>query len=356
MAHNLGELNGKTQFVEVLHHGNIKPAWHGLGTKYDDPLTIEMAMKEAQADFTVEQQPVMGLSPEIMDAIGRGEMISPELIQKHIIKGYSCNMNVRDSQTYAITSDRYGVIQNLEAFHFINNICGVDKNAPVIDTMGVLTDGTTFASIRMKNVYDLGNDDEVDMYLVVKNSFNNKEVFSVLVSPQRVVCQNTLNAAFRHAQSRLAFKHTKHVSSRLDAEVAARTLGFFNTYKDAFAENMLKLKGISLSGKQVEDVVCKVVMLPDSYEIYKKEGLKSENLSTRTKNSVENALEVIEVGIGQKECKEKGSGLWLYNGITTLVNNHTAYKSPEKKFNSVFGGAGDSKQQICFNEIIKLAV
>ncbi|WP_254556760.1 DUF932 domain-containing protein, partial [Salmonella enterica] len=80
----------------------------------------------------------------------------------------------------------------------------------------------------MKNIYDLGKNDEVDMYLIVRNSFNNKEAFSVIARPVRVVCQNTLNASFRQASARKTFKHTKNVGSRLDAELAAKTLGFYD--------------------------------------------------------------------------------------------------------------------------------
>ena len=70
---------------------------------------------------------------------------------------------------------------------------------------------------------------------------------------------------------------------------------------------------------------------------------------------IANALEVLNAGVGQRECKDKGTGLWLYNGITTLHANHLHYKDQEKKFDSIFGGSADAHQQIAFNEIMKLA-
>lgn len=80
-----------------------------------------------------------------------------------------------------------------------------------------------------------------------------------------------------------------------------------------------------------------------------------EDLSTRTKNNIANTLEVLNAGVGQRECKDKGTGLRLYNGITTLHANHLHYKDQEKKFDSIFGGSADAHQQIAFNEIMKLA-
>lgn len=349
--------NGEACFVECTHYGEIAPAWHGLGKPFNDPMTIEFAMKNSHSDFLVSKQPVVGLTPELVELVENGGMINASDLQKYIINNYTCNMRLDNEQICAITSDKYGLIQNVDAFHFINNICGVDENAPVIDTMGVLNDGTTFATIRMKNVYDLGKDDEVDMYLVVRNSFNNKEAFSVFASPIRVVCQNTLNASFRSATAKKVFKHTKNVGSRLDAELAAKTLGFYEKYKEAFALNMERLKSIKLSDKDCEKIICRSLMNDDVYDTYVKSGfdLKCEDLSTRTKNFIGNAMEVLNVGIGQRECKDKGTGLWLYNGITTLHANHLDYKTGEKKFNSIFGGSADTHQQVAFNEILKLA-
>ena len=352
MSHNIQILeNGDGCFVECTHHGEILPAWHGLGEQFDDPMTIEFAMKHSHSDFIVSKQPIVGLTPDIVDAINRGESIDASVLKRYIINGSTCNMRLDNEQICAITSDKYGVIQNMDAFKFINNICGMSDDAPIIDTMGVLSDGTTFASIRMKSVYDLGKDDEVDMYLIVKNSFNNKEALTVFTAYQRVVCQNTLNAAFLGANSKLFIRHTKNANVRLNAfEDAAMTLGFHERYKKSFIENMELLKNIKVSDKDCER------MSKEVFDTYFKSGynLGCEDLSTRTKNYISKAIDVLHNGVGQKECVDKGTGLWLYNGITTLFANHTEYKGQEKKFNSIFGGNADTHQQKTFDSIMKL--
>lgn len=358
MAHNIQILeNGDACFVENLNNGEVRPAWHGLGKRLEVPMTIGEAMELSHSNFTVAKQPVIGLTPELVEMVNNGEMIDGSILRKYLIDNYTCNMRLDNEQICAITSDKYGIVQNIDAFHFINNICGKGETEPTIDTMGVLNDGTTFASIRMKNLYDLGKDDEVDMYLIVRNSFNNKEAFTVFTAFQRVVCQNTLNAAFTGANSKITFKHTKNVNSRLDAEIAAHTLGFFEKYKDAFALNMENLKKIKLTDKQCETILAKALMSNDVFNIYEKSGLNltSDDLSTTTKNKMERALNYLHTGIGQKECQDKGTGLWLYNGITTFSNNHTQYKTDEKKFNSIFGGTADNHQQVVFDEILKIA-
>ena len=359
MAHNIQILeNGQGCFVECTHYGEIAPAWHGLGQQFNDPMTIEFAMRESHADFKVAMQPVVALTPELVEAMNNGQLINASMLKSSIIEGSSCNVRLDNNKPIAITSDKYGLIQNADAFHFINNICGMEDDAPVIETMGVLNDGSTFASIRMKSIYDLGKDDEVDMYLIVKNSFNNKEALSVFTAFQRVVCQNTLSAAFNNAQSKLLIRHTRYANNRLaDIENAARTLNFYNIYKEAFALNMERLKTIKLNDKECEKIICRTLMADDVWKVYVNSDYNrlSDDLSTRTKNSIENALNVLESGIGQRECKDKGTGLWLYNGITTLYANHTNFKDKEKKFNSIFGGTADEKQQRAFELITKVA-
>lgn len=350
--------NGEASFVECTHHGEIRPAWHGLGEAFDNPMTIEFAMEKSHSNFVVNKQPVAGLTPEIVEMIRRGEPIDASLLNSCIINGSTCNMRMDTEEVFAVTSDKYGVVQNADAFRFINNICGVSDDAPVIDTMGVLSDGTTFASIRMKSLYDLGKNDEVDMYIIVKNSFNNKEALSVFTAYQRVVCQNTLNAAFKGAESKLFIRHTKNANNRLnDFEDAARTLGFYQKYREAFIENMERLKTIKLSDKECEKIICKTLMGNEMFNFYADSGynLNCDDLGTRTKNTIAKAIEVLHDGVGQKECADKGTGLWLYNGITTLFANHTEYKGQEKKFNSIFGGNADDKQQKVFESILSLA-
>ena len=358
MAHGIQILSDGTEcFVENTDNNTITPAWHGLGVRVNEPMTIEDAMSKCHADFKVSKQPVVALTPQLVEAVNHGDFINASMLKELMISGASCNMRTDNKQVMAITSDTYGLIQNVDAFRFLNNICGMDESAPLIETMGVLTDGTTFASIRMKNVYSLSKNDDVDLYLIVKNSFNNKESLSVFTAFQRVVCQNTLNAAFKGANSKMFIKHTRYANNRLaDFENAAKTLKFYELYKNEFAVNMERLKSIKLTDKECEKIICKTIMGEDAWKVYVDSDFNPncDDLSTRTKNMVNNAMEVLYGGVGQN-IGEKNTGLYLYNGITSLYNNHTNFKTQEKKFNSIFGGSADEKQQIAFDLIFKSA-
>ena len=54
-------------------------------------------------------------------------------------------------------------------------------------------------------------------------------------------------------------------------------------------------------------------------------------------------MDSVESGIGQDT--NRGTGLWMYNGITTWANNGKQYKDGERKFDAIWGGDVSRKVQ-----------
>lgn len=61
----------------------------------------------------------------------------------------------------------------------------------------------------------------------------------------------------------------------------------------------------------------------------------------------------IDSGIGQSN--NRGTGLWLYNGITTYMNNYALFKDDEAKFNSIMSGDAYKKVQKAHDLILEMA-
>ena len=61
MAHNLEIRNGIASYVE---NGRKERAWHGLGQVFDGPLTVKEALEQSHANYRVELQPVMAITPQ----------------------------------------------------------------------------------------------------------------------------------------------------------------------------------------------------------------------------------------------------------------------------------------------------
>ena len=82
--------------VETMFYVREKP-WHGLGTMVAEAPTSAAALRLAGLDWMVVQEPVY---------TGYNEMV----------KGYKANVRSSDRKVLGVVSDRYKVVQNVDAF------------------------------------------------------------------------------------------------------------------------------------------------------------------------------------------------------------------------------------------------
>ena len=342
MAHNLENKNGVYSFVE-----NTKQhlAWHELGQHFDGEMDIKTALELSHADYQVEK----------------------------IQAGY-CNKNgiwtIDEEHNYiartdngdilGLVSNDYGVVQNTEAFDFINNLCTGKSGEPFIETAGVLGKGErVFVTAKFPERFRAGEvlGDDGEMYAVITTSHDGSGAVTVVMTPVRVVCNNTLNYAMYNNKSCLHFKHTLNVNSRLRDNIlhSSQVLGVYESTLAAIKEKNEILTKKEVSSKIITDVTAQLAF-ENKVDIFKKEGFNSENLSTRGKNIFTALNESIENGVGQDVFKNH-NGLWLFNGISTYFQNGKNYnvhgkKDDLKKFDNIFGGTAHRKMVQAFNAII----
>ena len=95
--------------------------WHGIGTVVEDAPTSDEAIKLAKLDWDVVQVPVMANGIEIPN--------------------YFCNMRDDVNLPLGIVKGRYKIVQNTEAFDFVDNIIGNDEIECHYETAGSLFNG-----------------------------------------------------------------------------------------------------------------------------------------------------------------------------------------------------------------------
>ena len=178
--------------VETMFYVREKP-WHGLGTEIKEAPASADALIVAGLDWTVEQRNVY----------------SEDGSQ---IPGYKVNTRSTDQATLGIVSDRYKVVQNVDAFQFTDDLLG---DGVTYETAGSLQGGRkVWMLARMPQRYIISGD-EIAPYLVVMNSHDGSSGIKVAMTPIRVVCQNTLNLALNTAKRIWAAKHTENVMNRV---------------------------------------------------------------------------------------------------------------------------------------------
>lgn len=204
--------------VESMFSVREKP-WHGLGVIIDEAVSSAQALDLAGLNWTVRQEPV---------------------IYKGQDSGYKMNIRSTDDKVLGVVGGRYKPVQNADAFAFTDELIG--GGDVVYETAGSLSTGRrVWMLARMPDTIIL--DDVVQPFLCLTNSHDGFGSLKVVMTPVRVVCQNTLNLALQKATRAWNVRHTGNIESKM-AE-AQHTLGLATKYMEAFqqeAEELYKIK------------------------------------------------------------------------------------------------------------------
>ncbi len=358
MAHNIEFKDGAYSFVE---NGKKERAWHQLGQVFDGPMTVKEALELSHADYKVELHPVFAMSPTIAEHLA-WENYNVELLQDEIldciVPNKKVTMRMDTMKPLGIVSDSYGIVQNEDAFKFLDTLLTGQltdsEHAPVIETAGVLGHGErVFITAKFPDQIILDNkgDDRVEMYVVFTTSHDGTGAVNCMVTPTRVVCNNTLNFAMNHNAGKLSLRHSSGIMTRLDlankenAEFAYKALNMFNVYKKSLEESFEHLRTVRICEKDLDNILAQVLLSEPNLKIYQQTGnINHEDITTFGKNVFNKAKETIYSGVGQ-EYGEKGTGMWLINGLTSYYQNEVNYKSEEYKFDSIQQGQAAKKVQ-----------
>ena len=99
----------------------------------------------------------------------------------------------------------------------------------------------------------IGGVDAIDLYLIAWNTHDGSSSFNVLVTPIRVVCQNTLTMAIRKAKSAYTMRHTPGVNGKIQA--ARETLKLTWKYTESFSELAENLISQKMTDKEFKSLV-----------------------------------------------------------------------------------------------------
>ena len=362
MAHGLEERNGKFSFAE---NGSRERAWHGLGEVVDKPMFVADALKLCRADYKVQLQPVVALTDELISAMENGTFINAAMLRDCVVDKTKATVRTDLNKSLGIVSDGYGIVQNEDAFKFVDMLCsGLDADRtehPTIESCGVLGNGErVFITCKMPEdiILNPRTDDRIETYVVFTNSHDGTGAVRCMVTNIRVVCSNTLNWAMKHNSGRIAFRHSSKVMNRLDllnkenAEFAYRTLGLWNEYENVFKQSLEHLKNIKVRERDLDKVIAEITLADEAKKAFlETRNIEHEAIATRGRNIFIGMKDAMENGIGQ-DLLEKGTALWAINGITTYYQNEANYKNEEVMFDNMMDGNVYKKVQKAYDMLV----
>lgn len=211
--------------IESLFYAG-ESVWHGLGTRVAEAQTSKEAIVLAGLDWQVQAKNLF-------------------LDDKTPVSGFVANVRDRDNQVLGVVTDAYKIVQNDEAFAFVDGLVGNGVIDVKYETAGSLSNGKrVWMLVKMPDENIVG--DKFENYLVFTNSFDGTGAIRAAMTPVRVVCQNTLNMALRSAQRQWSVKHMGDMQSKM--REAQQTLGLYSKYM-----TQLKEEADVLSQKTVTD-------------------------------------------------------------------------------------------------------
>lgn len=304
MSHNLDTNAGSTSFVSAR-----TDAWHHLGTVLPDTFTAEEAMKHGLlGDWNIRKVPLHAHpAPGI-------EILVPDRFA--VVRD---NPVIEDQiDVLGDVGKAYHIIQNEELSGLLNAL--VDESGAHFETAGALDGGRkVFVTMKMPGHIKIGGVDKVDNYIAAMTSHDGSSATAIMVTPIRIVCQNTLNLAFAQATNQFRVRHTVGAPKILKQQ-ARDALDFTFGYLEGFQAEAEMLINTTLTQAKFEAIIEKEV-----FPIPKEASLGAQ---TRTQNKIDQVAELFSDSFTQDGVRETA---WAGLNALTEWYDH---------FSPVRGGVG----------------
>jgi len=305
MAHNIND-------NRMMYVGE-KP-WHGLGVELKNPATSREAIMAARLDYEVTREHLVSLES--------GVKIHPEM----------CLIRTDTKDKLGIVTEKYKIIQNVDAFDFFDNVVGEKK--AIYHTAGALGLGERIWILAKLPDNMMVKKDVIEKYLLLTNSHDGKSALKMYFTPVRVVCQNTLIMSLHDASSGISIRHKGNIQAKV--EEAQRVLNiatvFYSDFEKIggrFASTKMNVANTTLYFNQVLGI---------------DPNKPDDDNSTRSKNIRDDLFCLFERGKGNDGIDVRHSLWTAYNAVTEYTDHHRTIKNEDKdkslRLDSIWFGTG----------------
>ncbi len=312
------------------------PVWERLGHKVQGNLTSKEMMIAGGLDFQIEKKPVF-------NKVVRGGIESFETIPNKF-----STVRLDTQESLGIVGNNYQILQNRNAFSFMDSLVGIKKAA--YDSSGYFGLGERiWALLRLDGVVRIGGDDVINKFLLLSNSHNGTKSVEVCITAIRPICMNSLNLAIKTAANAgQAFK-IRHSGLMTDkVEQARQTLGIINHEFESFEIAANAMTKIKINTKKLDEFLDSVGFDPDAEK-------------GKAKGSLDEVKLAFEQGPGAKLSSSKGTLYGALNAVTYYADHvrssrlTDSFKSIEEaRLYSAWMGSADVLKRKAYDAALKL--
>lgn len=295
-------------------------AWAPVGLDLFGATSIDEALKMAELDWEVNRKPVQ--------VCGGAK-----------IPNTFANVRSDNGKVLGIVKDKYKIVQNSDAFEFVNNLIpeGVEFEKGGVFHMGT----SAWVEAKFPTTYNILGDD-VECHAVFINSHDGKGSVKVCILPTRLFCSNQLNFYSKKANRKWSAVHSSKVDGRL--EEAQYTLGLSDKYMKALEQDAESMAMKKLSADAFANI------LDTIYEVKEDASNRIKENAKFTKQGILACLDAPDV------ANFKGTAWGAALAVTDFVDHHDPLRNTanyaEARFEKIASGHPDVDRVI---EAIRVA-
>jgi phage/plasmid-like protein (TIGR03299 family) len=261
------------------------------------------------------------------------------------VKNYFATVRQDTNDVLGLVGNDYTIVQNRDVFSFFDQIVG-DGRA-IYETAGCLGNGgVLFITAKLPREIVVGNDGLIENYLVLCSSHDGSMAITAFFTPVRVVCQNTLNAAFNRNTNRVYIKHTQNVKERFVE--AAHVMGIHSEYLNRLEAAFRLLYDQRVTDADMKTIVTRAFLNKDELKTLAITG--DVELSTRKSNIIDGVIQYYHQA--SEIDSIRGTGYGVYNAVAGYFQNVKEFRSNDAKMKSIIlGGLSAQYSQRVFDRL-----
>lgn len=242
----------------------------------------------------------------------------------------SSQYGLRRSDTLAelgVHSGQYGLVQPSDLFEFAETFFKTHPEIPISAAISLKGGKILNLACKVGEIDVLGSGDIHKSYLQFMNSYDGSYAATIYKTYIQAVCMNTTRSGLAVASSKMQYKHTRHVKSRITADVSQ------------VAELMAAQALTDQNMQTALETLAKRRLTKATYESILND-LFGDSDSTRAKNVKAAVTEIASVGTNATAFPDfRGTAYGAYTAITDYVDH-------SRNVRSTAGRAGMSDDQM----------
>lgn len=228
--------------------------WHAIGKDVQECKNMEQVLLKSGLDYEVTKMPVFAGGVEIPN---RFVTARPGEDGPHF---------------YDVVSDKFQVVQNREAFEFVDYM----SDELQFEKAGETQNGMVYVIGKLPSVSILG--DEFTPHVLFRNGFSGKVKITAAICPLRLVCQNQFNFAFKNTQNTITIRHVANAEVKLQEardvlKLSADYMAELNAVAEQYAAQKLTKAGVERVLNQLFPIVDRENMNP--FKLHQLEDAKA---------------------------------------------------------------------------------